>query len=48
MVEYAVLTARSLGQSLGRFSHEIEPSQVIGALAVGLLVWMLWRTFGPR
>lgn len=48
MVEYAALTARSLGLSLGRFTQQIELSQVVGALAVGLLVWMLWRTFGPR
>ena len=48
MVEYAALTARSLGQTLGTFSQHIRIEQVIGAAAVGLLLWMLWRTFGPR
>ncbi len=48
MVEYAALTARSLGQTLGAFSRNIQIEQVIGVVAVGLLLWMLWRTFGPR
>lgn len=48
MVEYAALTARSLGHTLGTFSQQIRIEQVIGVVAVGLLVWMLWRTFGPR
>jgi hypothetical protein len=48
MVEYAALTARSLGQTLGTFSQQIRIEQVIGVVAVGLLLWMLWRTFGPR
>lgn len=48
MVEYAALTARSLGQTLGNFSQHIRMEQVIGVVAVGLLLWMLWRTFGPR
>ncbi len=48
MVEYAVLSARSLGHTLGTFSQHIRMEQVIGVLAVGLLLWMVWRTFGPR
>lgn len=48
MVEYAVLSARSLGHTLGAFSQQIRMEQVVGVLAVGLLLWMLWRTFGPR
>lgn len=48
MAEYAVLTARSAGQAIGNLSQQIRMEQVLPILAVAVLLWLLWRTFGPR
>jgi hypothetical protein len=48
MAEYAVLTARAMGQAIGNWTQQIRMEQVIPVLAVLFLLWLLWRTFGPR
>jgi heme/copper-type cytochrome/quinol oxidase subunit 2 len=48
MAEYAVLTARATAQAVSNWSHQIRMEQVIPVVAAAILVWLLWRTFGPR
>jgi len=48
MAEYAILTARTMVQSVGTWSRQVETGEIVGAAAIAILLWMLWRTFGPR
>ncbi|HEX6643754.1 MAG TPA: hypothetical protein VF037_03700 [Gemmatimonadales bacterium] len=48
MAEYAVLTARAMGQAIGNWTQQVRMEQVVAVLAVLILVWLLWRTVVPR
>jgi len=48
MVEYVMLSAESAMQIVRGWATHLQPASVIPLLAVGFLVWMVWRTFRPR
>lgn len=48
MVEYVMLSAESAIRVMRGWTTQLQPATVIPVLAVGLLVWMIWRTLRPR
>ena len=48
MVEYVMLSAESAIRILRGWTTQLQPATIIPVLAVGFLVWMIWRTLRPR